>query len=330
MTALDGPAAHGRWPVRAPVPPEAPTVSFARHTRETLTSAATVAGRLYVLGERGTWLSFDGRAWRRSSAPCVSGGNALMTGAPGGRLVVTSRRSRLWPARPPWEMDGDLVEVCTIREGQWSDAVIAATGEPAAVHALADGEVWLGLDRGAARYLRGDGRRFRPVPDPPGETRHGPVQPPRAVWAAAANDVWMVDWDGTMLHFDGEQARPWRNPLGGDPRREGALALSGSGPSDVWAVGEAGQILHFDGAAWRAVESPVRTTLRAVWAAGPGEAWAVGDDGTVLRGRAGRWVRLASGTRGGLHAIAGFGGDVFVVGEAGTVLRIPGGAGARR
>jgi hypothetical protein len=67
---------------------------------------------------------------------------------------------------------------------------------------------------------------------------------------------------------------------------------------------------------------PQGNDLKGLAMAGPGDLWAVGEAGTILHLERGAWVGSPSGTNQDLHAAWAAGpGDVWVVGDAGTVRR---------
>jgi hypothetical protein len=133
-----------------------------------------------------------------------------------------------------------------------------------------------------------------------------------SVWGSAADDVWVGNSDGTLLHYDGQD---WSDPMpiaegGRVTRLWGAAAdhvfavvdatvyhfdgdawtdleppterrplssVHGSAPDDVWVVGTAGQALHWDGSEWtdRSAKVPPGQRLEDIWVVSDGEAWAV-------------------------------------------------------
>ena len=103
-----------------------------------------------------------------------------------------------------------------------------------------------------------------------------------AVWAAAANDVFVVgntDDQGIILRFDGTQWSEMPAPPVGP-----LLDIWGSSGSDVYAVG-VGTILHYDGQNWSEIlATPQR--LAGVWGSSPTDVFIAGSGGTVLRGTA--------------------------------------------
>jgi hypothetical protein len=58
---------------------------------------------------------------------------------------------------------------------------------------------------------------------------------------------------------------------------------------DVIAVGDGGGLVRYDGTAARRVDTPTFYTLRGVWTGG-GELWVVGDEATILRLHEGEWT----------------------------------------
>ena len=145
-----------------------------------------------------------------------------------------------------------------------------------------------------------------------------------AVWAGAADDVWILESDFqeiTARRFDG---RGWTT------FDAGASALSGlwgSGPRDVWAVGAGATVVHFDGAAWSPFAAPAAAgaDLAAVWGSGPHDVWAVGNSAgaaLTLHWDGAAWSTVAccgSTTAAGidLRAVAGSGPrDLWAAGSA--------------
>jgi hypothetical protein len=120
----------------------------------------------------------------------------------------------------------------------------------------------------------------------------------RAVWGAAADDVWAVGASGVAVHWDG---RAWTSVSTGI---DGTLrALWGSGASDLWAAGwddaDAALVLHWDGRAWtRDASVTDNYPIRGLWGASGADVWAVGgaiDAGSdlVLHWDGQAWNRVA-------------------------------------
>ncbi|MFL5531919.1 MAG: WD40/YVTN/BNR-like repeat-containing protein [Gemmatimonadales bacterium] len=102
------------------------------------------------------------------------------------------------------------------------------------------------------------------------------------VWAAAANDVFVVgasNDQGVVLHFDGTAWSTMPAPPTGP-----LLDVWGTSGADVYAAG-VGTILHFDGQSWTEALSASQR-LAGVWAGSPSDVFVAGSSGTVLRGSA--------------------------------------------
>ncbi|MSP61801.1 MAG: hypothetical protein EXR72_16000 [Myxococcales bacterium] len=72
------------------------------------------------------------------------------------------------------------------------------------------------------------------------------------------------------------------------------------------------------------VVGPMR--LYAVWGSGPGNVFAVGESGTILHHDGQKWTAELSGTMVFLNGVGGGGGDVYAAGELGKVLKRSNGA----
>jgi hypothetical protein len=67
----------------------------------------------------------------------------------------------------------------------------------------------------------------------------------RGIWGTASDSIWAVGSGGTILFWNG---KVWSS-VGG--LTTGALnAVWGRSPTDVWVVGDAASYLHWDGSAW--------------------------------------------------------------------------------
>lgn len=76
------------------------------------------------------------------------------------------------------------------------------------------------------------------------------------------------------------------------------------------------------GELWRAHDTGTDVALFDVWGAAPDDVYVVGDAGTILHYAQGAWSSQDSGTQARLRSVWGSGpGDVFAVGDDGTILR---------
>jgi hypothetical protein len=156
------------------------------------------------------------------------------------------------------------------------------------------------------------------------------------VWGTAANDVWAVGPNGTILHWNGTGWESVTNPL--DGLTNGPYALWGTGPRNVFAVGNiggnatTGSVLWWNGT-WSRVAGAY-PTLGDVWgSADAADVWAVGTAdaagtaGTIVhRNASAAWSSVTIGTA-RLYGVWGSAAsDVWATGASGTILHWDGDA----
>ncbi len=134
------------------------------------------------------------------------------------------------------------------------------------------------------------------------------------VWGTAPDDVYAVGPDGTVLHYDGSV---WTAMASGTT--DDVTAVWGSGANNVFATtryGDTiGHVLHFDGTEWSGVYGG-QEGLRDIWGSGPGDVFAVGDAGTIMHFDGVDWTETPDVTTRKLYGVWGSSADdVFAVGE---------------
>ncbi len=92
----------------------------------------------------------------------------------------------------------------------------------------------------------------------------------RSVSVRARDDVWIGGEGGTVLHWNG---RTLENKGGGMPN---FTAIWGSSANDIWAVGKRGAIYHFDGTSWQNRSVDTRTNYSGIWGRSASDVWLVG------------------------------------------------------
>lgn len=254
---------------------------------------------LWAVGDRGTILHWNGSAWRAATTPMPS---------------------------------------------------VSLTG----VWAVSTTDVWVvGAEGGDARVLHGDGTNWTPVPMPPRTSFT-----PRAVWASSASDVWIAGTAPTeppLQRWNGSELRPEFTP---GPRPTELSGVAGTGPNDVWVVGgsrifhrlggwtsptppgspsfagplctaggslwvalQGGGALRFSGGGgWMPSSPPGTETLRGLWCNRGDDVWAVDGSNRALHFHGASWSTEAL-PRGGASALWSGGGELWIVGAAGLVLR---------
>ncbi|NUN14795.1 MAG: IPT/TIG domain-containing protein [Myxococcales bacterium] len=97
------------------------------------------------------------------------------------------------------------------------------------------------------------------------------------LWGTAADNVYGVGADGSIIYYNGGVWTPQQSPI-----KAALNDLWGSGPMDIWAVGDGGAIVHFDGASWSsAAQSPTTAKLNGIWGSGADNMYAVGQFAVV-------------------------------------------------
>lgn len=101
----------------------------------------------------------------------------------------------------------------------------------------------------------------------------------------AKDEIWFSGEGGTLLRGNGQVID---RKLGGRPSLHG---IWGSAPDNLWAVGSGGAIYHYDGGAWTPSDSGVQNDLHGIWGSGPDDLWIVGTH-VILRGDGKTWRRV--------------------------------------
>jgi len=134
-----------------------------------------------------------------------------------------------------------------------------------------------------------------------------------SIWGSSANDIFVVGYGGTILHFNGST---WETMDSGTT--SAIKSVWGRSGSDVFAVGYSGTILHYNGTTWQTMSSGTTNHLEGVWGSSGNEVIAVGWAGTVLRYNGSTWNAMTAPYY-GYHSIWGSSAnDIFAVGTDGT------------
>jgi hypothetical protein len=236
-------------------------------TQENLTSLyGTAPNNIWVSGEKGAILLWDGAAWKE-----VSNG-------------VDTVLVNMWASGPTdvWavgvDMTGESAYIRRWNGTKWEGQDIPGSSSLWGVTGTGPEDVWLvGNNQGGEGVvLHGNGKHFDAI------GYKGP--PARAVWCAAPKDVWVAPGQGSIQHWDGAT---WK-----ETASQGSwFRLGGSGADDVWAAGLDGVTLHFHGGNWTPQPTGAKQIIWSIWAPTPGAAWAVGNGGTLLRWDGSAWVK---------------------------------------
>jgi len=82
------------------------------------------------------------------------------------------------------------------------------------------------------------------------------------VWGSASDDIFVVGYDGTIIHFNGTT---WSTEFTGGTTPVWFSSVWGSSDSSVFAAGSNGALLHYDGADWSVLTTHTAEDLWDVW-----------------------------------------------------------------
>jgi hypothetical protein len=138
-----------------------------------------------------------------------------------------------------------------------------------------------------------------------------------AVDVAGPGLVALAGQDGVAARFVDGLLVTWRSGTTAQLN-----AVRWAGPDQALAAGDEGALVRLTEQGPRALDSGTTSALRGLAVLSPTDAIAVGDDGTMLRIIGDRTTELDVGITGDLLAAHERHDEVFVVGEAGVILRV--------
>ena len=253
---------------------------------------------VWAVGDQGTALHYDGKAWASRPPPAADdlfavfgfgpndvwacGGSGWPTGPVGvvfhwdgarwsESLRGTQRLEALWGAAP-----NDLWAVGTGGEqrhwdgAQWTAAPKVTAEAITALHGVAPNKVWAAGSSGLVMAYDGSAWSVVPNSESSGFA---------AVWAFSPVQVWVMGGNGVAQVFDGTNWKPVN--LGA---ANTILGFWGQSPAEAWGVGP-DTLLRFSAASPSRKQAPTQDLLLDVHGADPHHVWAVGFRGTILRYR---------------------------------------------
>lgn len=258
---------------------------------------ARTGSDVWVVGDQGTALRFDGTSWRATSTGV---GDDLFG-------VWAASASDAWAVGGSGDPSLDVGVLLHFDGTGWT-AVKRGIKRIDAVWGSGPNDVWFGGTLGT--ILHWDGTAVTPVSSPTTEsiaqirglgTRAWAVGSSGLVleWSGTAwtrapvtiangltsvlplgpNLTWVAGGSGAFATWDGAQ---WQTLSIGDVT---AMGLWGTRTDWVWSVGPAGELQFFNGVFPSRKTAPTTNFLRDVHGASEREAWAVGFSGTILRYR---------------------------------------------
>lgn len=226
LRALPAACSTDHWCWRRPTP---------RGTRFTAVHA-TAADNLWLAGEAGYVLQWNGTAWREHAlpdAPFAAIKNLSM-------IAGTS-------ARDMWVAGNNLLYHWDGAAWTLRDSIAPSVDQQ--FHGLwvaPDGDVWVTMEYGVVKRAHAGGA-FETIDVAPAQR---PLSALGAIWGTASDDVWISGRPGRMFHWDGAA---FTESATGTVKSGGNLW--GTSKTDAWIGGYDGTLVHWDGTAWRVVDT---------------------------------------------------------------------------
>jgi hypothetical protein len=273
---------------------------------EALRDVHGVAGDVWVAGEAGALLRFDGTAWAPLARTLADDLLAVWRAGPD-RVLVAGKDGRFAelgvdgvPLAPPETLadNTDLLDLWATAEGD----LVVAVGQNGSVFMRREGGTWEAAETGTSQTLD-------------------------SVWGSSATDIWVAGRAGTVLHYDGAA---WTRVV--VPSTGALNAVWGDAANRFYIAGAGAQLLVWDGETWSGLSEGTTSNLRAVFLRSVNDGWAVGAQGTVMRFRGLGWAKTPvmlgeEALTDELHAVWAFSAtDAWAVGAAGRIIRWDGAA----
>jgi hypothetical protein len=247
---------------------------------------------VFVVGESGTIIRFDGTEWSKMRSPTDVRLMDVWGSSPENVYAVGEAGTIIRFDGTQWQ---------TVHRGNLDLALVAMTGfGPDQIFAVGDGGTILRFDGTVwSRAETGTGAAFF------------------AVWGLDPDHVLAVGEAGLVLRWNGTC---WERFFAGT---ESALyGVWGDSLDRIFLAGLAGTVIRFDGSRWLRRPSHQRSDLLAIGGNGDLPALAVGSLGTALRLERGEWVSEETGCDETLRDVCVTPeGTAFAVGDRGRILR---------
>lgn len=201
---------------------------------------ATSPTNLWLAGEAGYVLQWDGVRWREHALPDPPFRASMNLGAITGRSG-----SDMWIAGSNlvYHWDG----------AGWELRDTVPPGVDQAFHGIweaPNADVWVTMDYGVVRRSTAGGP-FVHVDVPPAQA---PLSALGGIWGTAPDDIWISGRPGRMFHWDGGAFT--EHPTG---TYKSGGEIAGAGAADAWAGGYDGTLVRWDGASWSVIETGLGT-----------------------------------------------------------------------
>jgi len=232
LAAMPAACSADQWCWRKPTP----------HGTRLQAVFATGPDNLWLAGEAGYVLQWDGAQWRDHALPKPPFRSAMNLG-----VITGTGPSDMWIA------GGELLYHWDGASWTLRDSVPPELDQQFhGVWEAPNGDVWVTMEYGVVRRSTAGGP-FVAVDVAPAQA---PLSALGSVWGTAADDVWIAGRPGRMFHWNGAtftEAATGSYKAGGN--------LWGARKDDIWLGGYDGTLVHWNGTQW----APVDTGLGAGW-----------------------------------------------------------------
>jgi hypothetical protein len=255
---------------------------------------AFAANNIWVAGDNGETLQFDGTQWITRSGP-------------------TTDVYMLWgTATDLWEV-GAFCEAQRWNGSMWTVATVPNCGSASlnAIAGAAANDFWFaGVSGTIIHYLNGTFSLNS-------EAANIDLV---NIWPVSTSDVYIVGTRGLIWHWSNGTILDERVPLSITIR-----SMWGANGNDLWTVGDGGTMYRKqNGGLWVKQPSVVTTTLNWLWGTSATDIWAIGVGGVAIHYDGASWTNVTMPTAITLRAMAAVpGGGLRIVGDNGVVLAHP-------
>ena len=296
-----------------------PNFSFCRYETWTAMTPVTAQGpvtaqlndvwvagpnELYIAGQAGTFIRWDGRAWSALSSIATDAETSSIWGF-GSNAIYATTVGQVSPNTRVFRFDGTAWTAQALVASQILNEVWGASGQLFVV----------GVGGYVGHY---DGSTWSSSM-PTGAVLNG-------VWGTDADHAIAVGANATTIRYTSGTWSP--DPSGTTHifQDVGGVGTSEFVVGRISGATRLPAVVRHEGNTWTDMTAMLPDVglveLRSVWVVAPNDVYAVGEGGTIVHYDGSAWTTMNSGVVVALNEIHGTSTDLFVVGAGGTVLRL--------
>jgi hypothetical protein len=224
---------------------------------------------VWMVGDGGTVLRWDGAAWGRADTNTRKTLYDLWGQGPDNVWIVGSGPTVLHYDGSSW----DNVNLPSFPSGVWGLE---------GVDGSASNNVWFVGYQGTALRWNGSSIQKHTVPT---------QKRLRAVWSRSSSDTWVVGDEGAIFHWNGSS---WQAPsMPASVGTDWFTDVWGSGANDVWARTNH-HVYHYDGSSWQESYGGV-SGLQGMTGCGPNDIWLANGTGSLKHYDGTSWSSVSKG-----------------------------------